>query len=383
MDFIDGELAALAARDRLRRARVVRARAGMEVEVDGRRLINFASNDYLGLAMDGRLAAAAAEAEGRWGVGAGASRLVSGQTAVTEELEDTLRGWLGAESVRLFNSGYAANTGLIPVIAGPGDLVVSDELNHASLIDGCRLSRATVAVYRHGSLEEVAALLRRPARRKVVVTESVFSMDGDRARLEELVALAHEAGAIVVVDDAHAIGITREMGRGLGLAAGADVVVGTLGKSVGAAGAFVAGPRGLAELLWNRARTLVFSTGMTIGAQAAALAGVQIVGSAEGDALRERLWMHLETLGGHDSPIVPVVIGADRDAVARSAELEEQGLWIPAIRPPTVAEGTARLRVTLSAGHTDEQVARLQAAIGCFTWNEAGRRDVGSAARVR
>jgi 8-amino-7-oxononanoate synthase len=366
-DFIAAALADLAARDRLRRVRVVTARSAAEVVVSGRELINFAANDYLGLGLDARLATAAAAAEIALGVGAGASRLVSGHTAITEELEGSLRSWLGVESVRLFNSGYAANTGLLPVIAEPGDLIVSDERNHASLIDGCRLSRATVAVYRHLDLDDLERRLRTPARRKVVVTESVFSMDGDAAPLAELVGLAHRHGALVVVDDAHAIGIMGESGRGLGVAAGADIVVGTLGKAVGAAGAFVAGPAGLAELLWNRARTLVFSTGLTTGTQAAAVEGVAILRGAEGDRRRQVLRDHRDRLGsraaGLPGAIVPLVIGADADAVAASSRLEAQGFWIPAIRPPTVPEGTARLRITLSAAHTAEQVDRLRAAL--------------------
>lgn len=367
-DFIAAALADLAARDRLRRVRVVTARTAAEVVVSGRELINFAANDYLGLGLDPRLAAAAAAAELALGVGAGASRLVSGQTAITEELERSLRSWLGVESVRLFNSGYAANTGLLPVIAEAGDLIVSDERNHASLIDGCRLSRAATSVYRHLDLKDLERRLATPARRKIVVTESVFSMDGDVAPLAELVDLAHQHDALVVVDDAHAVGILGECGRGLGLQAGADIVLGTLGKAVGSAGAFVAGPAGLAELLWNRARPLVFSTGLTTGTQAAAVEGLAILQSAEGDRRRQALREHRARLGARASElpaaIVPVVVGSDADAVALSARLEEQGFWIPAIRPPTVPEGTARLRITLSAAHTAGQVGRLRDALG-------------------
>ncbi|MEZ4399094.1 MAG: aminotransferase class I/II-fold pyridoxal phosphate-dependent enzyme [Kofleriaceae bacterium] len=365
LDFLEDELAALAAVDRLRVERAWDARAGQSVELGGRRLLNFASNDYLGLASDPRLAAAAAAAEQRDGVGAGASRLVSGHGRVAVELERALAAWVGAPAARLFNSGYAANTGLLPVVCGAGDVIFSDERNHASWIDGCRLSRAQVVVYRHGDVDELRrALASTPARRRAVVTESVFSMDGDTVDLAAVAAVTHAAGGFLIVDDAHALGVAGPAGAGLGWAAGADIVVGTLGKSVGAAGAFVAGPVGLAALLWNRARSLVFSTGLTIGTQAAALEGVRIAASTEGDARRSAVRAAARSvraavgLAG-DGAIIPVIVGADGDAVGAAGALEERGFWIPAIRPPTVAPGTARLRVTLSAGHTAAEVAQL------------------------
>ncbi|MBK9035060.1 MAG: 8-amino-7-oxononanoate synthase [Myxococcales bacterium] len=369
LGFIEDELAALAAHGRLRIARTVEARRGAEVVVDGRTLVNFAANDYLGLALDPRLATAAAAAERELGTGAGASRLISGHTVVTAELERALAAWVGRPSARLFNSGYSANTGLLPCVANSGDVIFSDERNHASLIDGCRLARATIEIYRHADLDDLARRLRTtPGRRRFVVTESIFSMDGDLAPLEPLVTLAHAAGAVVIVDDAHALGVVGPGGAGLGAAAGADIVVGTLGKSVGAAGAFVAGPAALADLLWNRARTLVFSTGMTIGTQAAALAGVAIAAGGDGDERRARLQTLRVGLGrrmesGSAAAIVPVILGSDRAATAASARLEELGFWVPAIRPPTVAEGTARLRITLSAAHSAEQVAALSRAL--------------------
>ena len=364
LDFLDDELAALSARGRRRVERVVTARGGAEVVVDGRTLVNFASNDYLGLALDPRLAAAAAAAESQHGTGAGASRLISGHTAITVELEAALAAWLGVESTRLFNSGYAANTGVVPALAGPGDVIFSDERNHASLIDGCRLSRAQVVVYRHADLTDLEQGLRSVTRRRrFVVTESVFSMDGDVAPLEELVGLAHGYGAAVVVDDAHALGVLGHRGAGLGVAAGADVVIATLGKSVGSAGAFVAGSRSLADFLWNRARTLIFSTGLTTGTQAAALEGVRIASGPEGDERRRRLRDGVARLGPSPAAIVPVVLGDDRAAVAAAARLEALGYWVPAIRPPTVAEGSSRLRVTLSAAHSTEQIDALVEAL--------------------
>jgi len=323
--------------------------------------------------VDPRLAAAAAAAEAEHGVGAGASRLISGHSAVTARLEEALGAWTRRASCRLFNSGYAANTGLMPVLAGPGDVVFSDERNHASLIDGCRLSRAAVEVYRHNDVDDLRRRLQdRAGRRRFVVTESLFSMDGDQAPLEEVIAVAHDADAAVIVDDAHALGVLGAAGEGLAPATAADVIVGTLGKSVGSSGAFVAGPAGLADLLWNRARPLVFSTGPTVGSQAAALAGVEIARSEEGAAMRAHLEdLRRELAAGLTIPdgrgaIIPIVLGDDRDAVAASAALEASGFWVPAIRPPTVAEGTARLRVTLSATHTVVQVRAVAAAIRPF-----------------
>ena len=370
LDFLDEELAALERAGRRRVVRTVEARSGCEVVVRGQRLVNFASNDYLGLGTDGRLAQAAAAAEVRVGVGAGASRLISGHTAVTDELERALAALVGAPSARVFNSGYAANTGLVPTLVGAGDVVFSDELDHASLIDGCRLAKARVVVYPHGDAGALeAALGRERGRRRVIVTESVFSMDGDVAPLAAIVALGKAHGAIVVVDDAHAFGVLGPRGAGLGWASGADIVVGTLGKSVGAAGAFVAGPPALAELLWNRARPLVFSTGLSIGTQAAALEGVRIVASDEGAALRRAVRENVVRLSaalGREAPpaaILPIVVGDDTRAVAISKALEADGLWVPAIRPPTVPEGTARLRVTLAANHAPAMIDALAGSL--------------------
>lgn len=373
LDFIEAELAELEARDRRRRVRVVEARRGAEVVVDGRSLVNFASNDYLGLAVDPRLVAAAAQAEATHGVGAGASRLISGHTSVTAELERALAAWVRRPACRLFNSGYAANTGLIPTLAGTADVIFSDERNHASLIDGCRLSRAQVEIYRHNDLDDLRRRMgARTGRRRFVVTESLFSMDGDPAPVDEIVAVAHAADAAVIVDDAHALGVLGEDGAGLAAGTEADIVVGTLGKSLGSAGAFVAGSTALVDLLWNRARPLVFSTGTTIGSQAAALAAVGIAMGDDGRRrrialaeLRAQLVGELGLAEGVGA-IVPIVLGADAAAVSAASALEQHGFWVPAIRPPTVGEGTARLRVTLSAIHTGAQVAALTAALRAF-----------------
>jgi len=370
LDFVDDELAALEALGRRRGRRVIGARAGAELVVDGRRVISFSSNDYLGLAADARLAAAATAAMDGRGVGAGASRLITGNLDGAAALEGELARFHGAGSACLFNTGYAANTGTVPVLVSAGDVVFSDELNHASLIDGCRLSRARVVVYRHGDVGDLRAKLgREQGRRRLVITESVFSMDGDVAPLADLREAASAAAAMLMVDDAHAVGCMGGGGRGLGWAARADVVVGTLGKAFGSAGAYVLGPAGLADLLWNRARPLVFSTGLPVPALAASRAALEIVASAEGDQRRRRLDRHMATVGrvlgrSVSSPIVPLLVGDDRRAMECTAWLLEHGFLVQGIRPPTVPVGTARLRLSLSAAHDEDQVEGVLRRVG-------------------
>lgn len=365
LGFLDDELRRLEAQGRRRGRRVVAERRGLELVIDGRRLVSFSSNDYLGLASDPRLGDAASRASAELGVGAAASRLVAGNFELTELLEQRLAAVHGAGSACLFNSGYSANTGVLPILAESGDVILSDELNHASIIDGCRLSRGKTVVYRHASVDDLARKLRaNRARRQLVVTESVFSMDGDIAPLRELRELCDEAGAILFVDDAHAVGVLGEGGRGLGSEARADVVVGTLGKAFGASGAYVLGPPLLRELLWNRARSLVFSTGPAIPAVAAALVGVELAVGWEGAARRARLNQHLriatERLARSvNSPIIPFVVGDDRRAMQLTEWLVTCGFFVQGIRPPTVPEGTARLRITLSGGHDPESVSDL------------------------
>lgn len=362
LSFLDDVLAELDAAGRRRSPRVIAQRAGAHVWVGGKKLVNVSSNDYLGLSTHPALAEAAAAAVAEHGVGAGASRLITGNHSLCEELEHALAALHGAPAARLFNSGYAANTGTIPVLVEKGDTVFSDELNHASIIDGCRLSRAQVVVYRHNDVEHLADLLKaHGGRRRLVVTESLFSMDGDIAPLEELRALTEAAGAILMVDDAHAVGSALD-GRGYGWRAGADLVVGTLGKAFGTAGAYVLGIRSLVDVLWNRARTLVFSTGLPVPALAASIAAVRLVGSAEGDALRARLERSRSQLG-RQSYIVPLIVGDDRRAMSAMARLAEAGLLVQAIRPPTVPVGTARLRLSLSAALGDQEMEQVVRAI--------------------
>jgi 8-amino-7-oxononanoate synthase len=362
LSFLDDVLSELDAAGRRRSPRVIAQRAGAHVWVGGTKLVNVSSNDYLGLSTHPALADAAAAAIVEHGVGAGASRLITGNHALCEELEHSLAAFHGAPAARLFNSGYAANTGVIPVLVEKDDIVFSDELNHASIIDGCRLSRARVIVYKHNDCGHLADLLaRHPARRRLVVTESLFSMDGDLAPLGDLRALTEAAGAILMVDDAHAVGSAGD-GRGHGWDVGADLVVGTLGKAFGSAGAYVLGSKALVDVLWNRARTLVFSTGLPVPALAASLAAVRLVSSAEGADLRARLEKSRQVFGG-SSYIVPLIIGDDRRAMAAMGRMAESGFLVQAIRPPTVPEGTARLRLSLSAALTNEDVSRVAAAV--------------------
>jgi 8-amino-7-oxononanoate synthase len=327
---------------------------------DGRPVVSFASNDYLGLTQHPAVVAAAHAALDRWGAGSGAARLIVGSRPVHSELEAELAEWKRAERAVLFPTGFQANLGVLTTVAGPGALVCSDELNHASIIDGCRLSRADAAIYRHGDIAHLNDLLAAAAgQRRVVVTDSVFSMDGDVAPLTDLVDVCARHDALLVVDEAHAV-----LGPDPDLDGIAALRVGTMSKTLGALGGFVAGPAPLTELVVNRARPYIFTTASTPADTAAALAALRIVRSPEGAALRARLRAHVDRLRpGHPSPIVPILLGDERRALDAASALLEEGLFVPAIRPPTVAPGTSRLRVALSAAHTPQQVDALAAAL--------------------
>jgi len=343
----------------------------------GQALLSFASNDYLNLAGDPRLADAAAQAARADGFGASAARLVSGDLPAHRDLEAALARYLDREAALLFPTGYQANIGALTALAGPDDLIVSDALNHASIIDGCRLSRARVAVYPHNDVAAADALLQggASARRRLLVTESIFSMDGDRAPLAALAELASRRAAALVVDEAHAFGVVGPSGRGVSAEAGVvpDVLVATLGKALGAAGGVVTGSRILRDVLVNRARTFIFTTAPPAPVAAAATQALAIAAGAEGDqrrahlaTLARSLAADLARLGrGTDrtGPIFPFLIGTDERALAVSADLRRRGLFIPAIRPPTVPPGTSRLRITLSAAHTQADLDRLVRAL--------------------
>ena len=362
-----GELAAVRAEGRWREVRDVDlGGAGGPVggvTGEGRAVVSFAGNDYLGLSAHPAVVTAAHAALDRWGAGAGASRLVTGSRPVHSELEAALAEWKGEDAALLFPTGYAANLGVLATFGRPGARILSDERNHASIVDGCRLARADVAVYRHADLDHLGALLAADDRPAIVVTDTVFSMDGDVAPIDELAALCASHRALLVVDEAHAV-----LGPHPRLDGVDHLRVGTLSKALGAAGGFVAGPLPLVQLLVNRARPSIFSTASPPAVAAAALAAVGVVRSEEGEALCRRLRANVDRVSpGRLSPIVPVVLGSEERALAASAALLERGLLVPAIRPPTVPPGTSRLRVTLSAAHTDDQVTSLAGALASLS----------------
>lgn len=376
--FLHGELDRRAHANLYRKRRVIAGGHGVRIRVDGRECINFCSNDYLGLAADPALAQALARAAQAVGSGSGASQLITGYNAEHAALEEELADFVGRERALLFATGYAANVGVVSALMGRGDHIISDALNHASLIDGARLSGAHKAIYTHADTQSAATLLRAAdSGRRLLLSDAVFSMDGDTAPLPELAGLAAEHDAWLMLDDAHGFGVQGPNGQGSLAAAGLDtsdvpILVATLGKAVGAAGAFVAGDRDLIEYLVQAARSFVFSTAPPPAVAAAARQGLRM--------LREQAWRreHLHSLiaqmrvgaarlnlplSDSSTPIQPLIIGDEARALAVSDALLERGLLVSAIRPPTVPTGSARLRITLSAAHTAEQVDALLAAL--------------------
>jgi 8-amino-7-oxononanoate synthase len=349
-----------------RELRTVESAQGPRVQLDGRDVLLLCSNDYLGLAGDARLRDAAAAAAERWGAGAGASRLVSGNMAPHAELERRLAELKGTEACVLFGSGYLANAGVISALAGRGEIVVSDSLNHASIIDGCRLARAETKVYPHGDLDALASALDDP-RPATIVTDAVFSMDGDVAPLEPIVELARRHGARVVVDEAHATGVIGAEGRGLVHALGleVDVTIGTLGKALGSYGAFACCDSRTAEFLVNRARTLIYSTALPPPSVGAALKALELMDRDLVARLHANARTLREALGEAASgmPIVPLHAGAPETALARCAEALDQGVFVQAIRPPTVPPGTSRLRAVATAAHTESELREAAAVL--------------------
>jgi 8-amino-7-oxononanoate synthase len=328
------------------------------VEDLGSKAVAFASNDYLGLTTHPSVVGAAHEALDRWGTGSGASRLVTGSRPVHQTLEAELAEWKDEERSVVFPTGFAANLGVLTTFGHAGAIVLSDELNHASIIDGARLARAEVAVFAHKDVGHLERLLTgRSAKQAIVVTDLVFSMDGDVAPIDEIAELCRNHRALLVIDEAHSVLAPQLEGR---LDSVDALRVGTLSKALGSIGGFVAGPARFVELLENRARSYIFTTATPPSAAAAALAALRIVRSGEGAELLGRLRRNVDAvLPGHPSPIVPVVLGSEEAALLASARLLEAGYWVPAIRPPTVPPGTSRLRVTLSAAHEENDVAGL------------------------
>lgn len=363
--------------------------AGTRVRVGGRELLNFSANDYLGLAQHPALKEAAVKAVEQYGAGSGASRLVCGSLAVHHELEEVLAAFKGTEAALSFSTGFAAAQGAIVALLDKGDVLIVDKLVHACIVDAAKVCGASLRVFRHNDLNDLEAKLEWAAKQRsagsgqrsariLVVTESVFSMDGDLAPLRDIVELKERFGAWLMVDEAHGTGLFGERRSGLveefGLTGRMEIQMATLGKAVGAAGGAICGSRQLVDLLVNRARSLVFSTAPAPAAAAAARAGVAIIQSQEGETRRQRLWLLVEELkraligaglppSAVRAPIVPVVVGAESRAMALSGALREAGVFVPAIRFPTVARGAARLRFTVSAAHTAEDLIELRGAL--------------------
>jgi 8-amino-7-oxononanoate synthase len=373
-----------------RHLREINSAQGPEVEIGGRRLINFSSNDYLGLANDPRLRKAATSAIDEFGVGAGASRLISGTQSPHLRLERALAAWKGTEASLCFSSGYAAALGTVPALVGKDDVIVLDKLCHASLIDGAKLSGAVLRVFPHnhvGKLESHLEWARRehPGRRVLIITESVFSMDGDRAPLRELIELKKIFGALFMLDEAHAVGVIGPNGRGLAAAENldrdVDIEMGTLSKALGASGGYICGSRTLIEWLINRARSFIYSTAPPPAMAAAALAAVDFLSSAQGEERRLLLWDRIKLMQdllprseldkegrAANSAIFPWIVGGEQAALTLAAALQNDGFLVPPIRYPTVAKGVARLRITVTAAHEEAQIRALCEAIkrlGC------------------
>lgn len=376
---IEQRLAELEEAGLRRRTRLVSGPQGAHVMLDGKSVLLLCSNNYLGLADHSRVKEAAAAATERWGAGAGGSRLVSGTMTVHQKLEERLAAFKGSERALVFGSGYLANLGVLQALGTAGSLICSDELNHASIVDGCRLARARVEVYAHNDVEHLRWLLdRAPEARALVVTDSVFSMDGDVAPLEELAELTAARGARLVVDEAHATGCVGPGGRGGVAEAGLDgaehvVVVGTLGKALGAYGAFVACTAQVRELLVNTARPFIFSTAPPPAAIAGALAALELLEEEpervvqlqdRARTLRDELAREGFDVAGSSTQIVPLVIGDAAQAMAICEAALELGVFAQAIRPPTVPAGTSRLRLAVMASHTKAELREAARTLG-------------------
>lgn len=384
MDFLRDQLEDLRGSGLYRSLREVEGPQGTTIVIDGRKLLQFSSNNYLGLANHPRLKAAALAAVERYGVGSGASRLVCGNLDLNRKLEEKLAQLKKKEAALLYSTGYMANLGVIAALAGEGDLILSDEFNHASIVDACRLSRAQTRVYPHKRMDELEKLLAGAgsSNRRLIVTDGIFSMDGDIAPLPDLVDLAEKYECLLMVDDAHATGVLGPNGGGtgdhFGLAEKIDVAMGTFGKALGGFGAFVAGDRNLRELLINCSRPFMFTTGLPPSVLAAGIAALEVV--EEEPEMRARLWDNanllrngIEEMGfslpGGETQIIPLLAGDASLAMEMSSLLREEGLFIQGIRPPSVPPGTSRLRITVSAAHTRGELAFAMEAL-----QKVGRR---------
>ncbi len=368
-----------------RKLRTVESPHGRTIRVRGRRMLSFSSNDYLGLAAHPLLREAAAVAVQRYGTGTGASRLLSGTTVLHSELEEELASFLGCEKALIFNSGYAANTGILSALCGREDLILSDTLNHASIVDGCRLSKADVKVYNHCDCNQLEDILKVSGKykRRWIVTDSLFSMEGDLAPLQEIVELTERYGASIYLDEAHAVGVLGKEGRGAASLFGVDgrisLRMGTFGKAFGSFGAFVAGDASRIDYLINRARSFIYSTSLPPAVLAASSAALKLIRAREGEILREKLRSNTTRLvrglnrfgvvkGDVRTPIVPLILGSSERALLVSSVLDRKGIFAPAIRPPTVPEGFSRIRFSVMATHhgsdLGEVIEGVETALG-------------------
>ncbi|MFN0020112.1 MAG: 8-amino-7-oxononanoate synthase [Pirellulaceae bacterium] len=378
LSWLDDSLRELERRD-LRRTLLTREspQRGDRIEVDGRTLANFGSNDYLGLASDERVCRAVTKAIEHRGWGSGASPLVTGRGSLHAQLESELARFEGTVAALLFSTGIAANVGAIASLVGTEDVIFSDAKNHASIIDGCRLSGAQIQVYKHGDVDDLRqSLAVSRHRRKLIVTDTLFSMDGDLAPLPQIAELAREHGAMLLVDEAHATGVFGKHGRGacehLGVEDGVHIRVGTLSKGLGSVGGFVAGSQALIDWLANRARPYVFSTAMPEAMAAAGLAALEMVKTEpfrrqellhRAATLRDRLSSAGLNIGRSESQIIPVILGSAARTMQAAADLRQAGFFVPGIRPPSVPEGESLLRVSLSWLHQPEQLVELATVI--------------------
>ena len=386
-ELFQDQLQALRAQSLHRKLREIGTAQGPEIEIVGQRLVNFSSNDYLGLANDPLLREAASAAIAEFGVGAGASRLISGTQSPHLRLEAALAKWKGTQAALSFSSGYTAAVGVIPALVGKPDVVVLDKLAHASLIDGAKLSGATIRVFPHNHLGKLESHLdwarrERPDARLLIVTESVFSMDGDRAPLREIVGLKKRFRAMLLLDEAHAVGVIGENGRGLAaeenLSREVEVQLGTLSKALGVSGGYICGSRSLIDLLVNRARSFIFSTAPPPAFAAAATAAVEFLASDAGEQRRVLLWQRIGSLRRclnergiplpgpleSGSAIHRLMVGDEEAAMDQARTLQADGFLVPAIRYPAVAKGAARLRITVTAAHDEPQIRRLAETLG-------------------
>lgn len=394
--FFEDQVKELKSKDLLRVEKIIESDQGPVVQCQGRFLLNFSSNNYLGLANHFRLKKTAIQAIERYGVGSGASRLITGTMSLHQQLEKALAQFKGCEASLIFNSGYHANIGVITSLVGPNDVIFSDELNHASLIDGCRLSKASVVIYRHSDMRHLRELLKSHVEKKrkeknqgvqifsklLIITDTVFSMDGDLCLLPEIMKLADDFNAQVFVDEAHATGVFGAKGRGVvehyGISSKKKnlIQMGTLGKALGSFGAYVCGSLSLCDFLRNMARTYVFTTALPPAVLAASLEAIRLINLDS--SLKDQLWRNVKyfrdgitqviknsscELLKTDSPIFPILVGSKSRTMDLSQKLFDEGVWIHGIRPPTVPDGTSRLRLTLMATHTKEHLDKCFAVL--------------------